>query len=94
MKTRLNSLSIVSAPSNPQWKDGDSAWYGDYLAGRLSPEAVGRIYPSGTGFIVNLRFYSERGDAVTQLETASRRLLLEVLPFLEAHDVTVCEPLD
>jgi hypothetical protein len=52
MKTRLNSLSSssFSPQSSSQWTDGDSAWYGDYLAGRLSPEAVGRIYPSGTGF--------------------------------------------
>ena len=76
------------------WSDGDSAYHGDYLGGTLTAEAVARIYKLRDGFVVNLRFFSEAGDPVAQLASATDDLLHRVLPLVEARDVRSTDPLE
>jgi hypothetical protein len=78
-----------------RWTEGDSARLGDYLGGRLTAEAVARIYRTGPSrYAVTLRFLSETGDPTSQLEAAKRLLLEEVLPLVGAEEPTDCEPLE
>lgn len=76
------------------WSDGDSERHGDYLGGKLTEEAVARIYKVGDGFIVNLRFFSMQGEPVTQLAVSKERLINQVLPTVKARDVRLADPLD
>ncbi|AUX27743.1 uncharacterized protein SOCEGT47_083410 [Sorangium cellulosum] len=76
------------------WSISDSGRHGDYVAGRLTPEAVARIYEDGPGFVVHLRFSSPGGDVRAQLLAAQQRLIVEVLPLVGARDVDTTEPLD
>ncbi len=88
MKKRLDMLG-----PNP-WRDGDSGRHGDYLGGKLTEEAVARIYKVGDGFIVNLRFFSTQGEPVSQLAISKERLVNQVLPATEARDVSPAAPLE
>ncbi|WP_437599754.1 hypothetical protein [Sorangium sp. So ce590] len=76
------------------WAISDSDRHGDYLAGKLTPEAAARIYEDGPRFVVHLRFYSAGGDVRMQLLEAQQRLIVEVLPLVGARDVEPTEPLD
>ena len=73
---------------------GDSDRYGDYLGGRVSDEAVAKIYDVRGSYVVNLAFASTHGDVPTQLAAAKHALLNKVLPLLSARDVVEAEPLD
>lgn len=88
MKDALNPTS-----ARP-WLLGDSEHLGDYLGGRLTEQAVARIYVVQAGFLVNLLFTSLNGDAKAQLQVAQQRLLEHVLPLLGALDVTATAPLE
>lgn len=88
MKSRLNAAGPEA------WVDGDSHHHGDYVAGRLTDEAVARIYDVGNGFIVNLRFFSKEGDPVAQMAVAKERLLNTVLPTVDARNVTPAPALE
>ncbi|AUX49056.1 uncharacterized protein SOCE26_106010 [Sorangium cellulosum] len=76
------------------WAISDSHRHGDYVAGRLTPEAAARIYQDGPRFVVHLRFSSAGGDVRMQLLAAQQLLIVEVLPLVGAHDVWPTEPLD
>ncbi|WP_437676187.1 hypothetical protein [Sorangium sp. So ce131] len=76
------------------WAISDSHHHGDYVGGRLTPEAAARIYQDGPRFVVHLRFSSAGGDVRRQLLEAQQLLIVEVLPLLDAHDVWPTEPLD
>jgi len=76
------------------WMLGDSEHLGDYLGGRLTEEAVARIYVVQAGFLVNLLFTSLTGDVKAQLQVAQQRLLENILPLLCASDVTATDPLE
>ena len=71
------------------WWWGESNYNGDYLAGRLTPEAACRIYLVDGRFNVELHFASMDGDADAQLAVAKERLEKEVLPALQACDVRI-----
>ncbi len=88
MKPRLDALGPTP------WSEGDSERHGDYLGGKLTAEAVGRIYKMREGFVVNLRFFSTNGDPLSQLAMAKERLLTKVLPAVEAREVKPADPLD
>jgi len=88
MKDALNPT-----PAGP-WVLGDSEHLGDYLGGRLTEEAVARIYLVQAGFLVNLLFTSPDGDVKAQLQIAQQRLLDQVLPLLGALDITATDPLE
>lgn len=88
MKKRLD------AHSPEPWAEGDSAWHGDYLGARLTPEARARIYSVENGYVVNLLFSSQEGEVWEQFAAAEQKLLNEVLVDIEAQDVKECEPLD
>jgi hypothetical protein len=74
------------------WSWGDSAIYGDYLGGRLTPEAVGRVYEVGDRFVVELRFYSTGGNAVEQVALA-QGLIAQLLLTIGASDVQDTDPM-
>ncbi|XXX77005.1 hypothetical protein WMF30_56090 [Sorangium sp. So ce134] len=76
------------------WAISDSHHLGDYVAGKLTPEAAARIYEDGPRFVVHLRFSSAGGDVKLQLLEAQQRLIVEVLPLVGARDVAPTEPLD
>ena len=88
MQALLSKMGVAG------WSLGDSERLGDYLGGRLTEEAVGRIYKVKDGYVVNLRFFSKEGDAAAQLGLAKKRLLEEILPAVSARDVKAAEPLD
>lgn len=87
-------LKRLNAAWSKPWTEGDSEHLGDYLGGRLTPEAVGRIYKVRDGYVVNLRFYSEKGDEAQQLIEAQTVLVSKVLPIVEARDVEAADPLE
>jgi hypothetical protein len=88
MKRRLDS-------AGPQpWVVGDSAYHGDYLGGKLTPETFARIYEVQDGFVVNLRLFSAEGDPISQLAKATDDLLKRVLPLVEARDIRSTDPLE
>ncbi|WP_437306747.1 hypothetical protein [Sorangium sp. So ce388] len=76
------------------WAISDDHRHGDYVAGKLTPEAAARIYEDGPRFVVHLRFSSAGGDVKLQLLQAQQRLVVEVLPLVGARDVAPTEPLD
>lgn len=88
LKLRLRDVT------GTDWKDGDSAYYGDYLGGRLSAEAVVRIYSVKIGYVANLRFYSKARDAIAQLQGAQSRLVNVILPAIGCRNARPCEPLE
>lgn len=82
MKKALDSRS----PS--PWAEGNSAWFGDYLGQRLTSGKVVRIYraPKGEdGYIINFDEFRDPAD---------RKALEEVLAWVGARDMTVCDSLD
>jgi hypothetical protein len=86
--------SKLDAASEKPWVVGDSEHLGDYLGGRLTEEAIARIYTTQEGFAVNLRFTSLDGPAKAQLEAAERKLLSEILPLIEAYEILESDPLE
>ena len=88
LKLRLRDVTGIN------WEDGDSAYHGDYLGGRLSAEAVVRIYSVKIGYVANLRFYSKARDAIAQLQGAESRLVNEILPAIGCRNARPCEPLE
>jgi hypothetical protein len=86
--------ATLDAASATPWVVGDSDHLGDYLGGRLTEQAVARIYTTQHGFSVTLRFTSLEGPARAQLEEAERKLLGEVMPLLDAYDVAETDPLE
>jgi hypothetical protein len=78
----------------PPWVLGDSEHLGDYLGGRLTEEAVARIYVVQDGFLVNLLFTSLNGDVKAQFQVAQQKLLEHILPLLGAIDITATDPLE
>ena len=88
MKAQLEVASLTV------WRDGDSAWHGDYLGGRLSEHGVARIYEVGSEYVVHLRFLSPHADALERLLRDQVRLLEVMLPAVRAENVRVTAPLD
>jgi hypothetical protein len=86
MKARLDAA--FEAP----WTWGDSAIYGDYLGGQLTPEAVGRIYEAEDRFVVELRYYSTSRNAADEFARA-REQVQRVLRTIEATDVQDADPM-
>lgn len=88
MKARLE------AAFGNTWSWGDSAVKGDYLGGKVTPEAVVRIYEAGDRFIVELRFLSEAtgASAADQLAAAKARTLDQLMAAIDAKDVRDAEP--
>ena len=84
----------LEAASGIAWRDGDSAWHGDYLGGRLSEYGVARIYEVDAGYVVHLRFHCPHADALERLIADQTRLLEVMLPAVCAESVRVTEPLD
>jgi hypothetical protein len=85
---------LLDAASPAPWMIGSSHYHGDYLGGRLTPEAIARIYRIGDGYVASLRFSSTRGDAVAHFDAAKEQLLSRVLPLVGARDVRATEPID
>lgn len=86
---------LLDAAWPKPWSEGDSARLGDYLGGRLTEQAVARIYRvQDGGYVVNLRFYSLDNDPLPQLELAKRQLLDQALPLIEATDVDSTDALE
>jgi len=90
----LQMKAALDAGSDTPWTLGDSEHLGDYLGGRLTEQAVARIYVVEDGFVVNLRFTSLAGDVRLQRQDAERRLLGEILPLVLARDTTPTDPLE
>lgn len=84
----------LEAASGVVWRDGDSAWHGDYLGGHLSEDSVARIYEVASGYVVHLRFHCPLSDAPERLRRDEARLLEVVLPAICAEAVRATEPLD
>ena len=84
----------LEAASGGAWRDGDSAWHGDYLGGRLSEYSVARIYEVDAGYVVHLRFHCPHADALERLSADQMRLLEVVLPAAQAKNVRMTEPVD
>lgn len=84
----------LEAASGVLWSDGDSAWHGDYLGGRLSKDSVARIYEVGLDYVVHLRFLCPHADALERLRRDETRLLEVLLPAVNAVNAHVTEPLD
>lgn len=87
----------LTIATGEDWVYGDSEWYGDYLGGSITPEAVARIYPTKrtTLFHVCLRFVTSAAEtnAVARMREAERTLLGQILPAIHAHNIQPAEPL-
>ena len=83
MKQRLDEVS------EKPWGWGESDYNGDYIAGRVTPEAAGRIYLVDGAFVMELHFVSKADQqevADAQLAKAKDRLVNELLPLVQAVD--------
>jgi len=89
MKPRLDALGLGD------WQFGDSERLGPHLSGRLTPEAVARIYvvrvEGARSYRAHLRFYSEDENPVPQLTAAKQLLVGVVLPSVSAKDIRPTE---
>lgn len=92
----LGEMKALLDAAWPQpWGIGDSAHLGDYLGGRLTEQAIARIYAMRDGsYVVNMRFYSSDPHVLPQLELATRRLLDQMLPQIEATQIHSTEALE
>jgi hypothetical protein len=76
------------------WRERDSDTKPDSISGALTNESSARIFEYGVNhFVVNLSFVSHKGDVDSQLAQAKKRLLEDVLPVVQANDVTSISPL-
>ncbi len=89
---------VLDANWPQNWVFGDSELHSDYLGGRLTPEAVARIYvvKEINGFVVNIRFLAEAGDpnGKAKFTEAQRSFLERVLPLIHAHEVERAETIE
>jgi len=90
MKSELNR------PGKVEWKLGDSTNHGDYLGGRITPEAIVRIYNlGGNEYHVNMKFYSTQTEnVVSQLDNAKSILMNEIFSQFHVENVIIAEPLE
>jgi hypothetical protein len=87
MKARLD------AAFPEPWTWGDSYYFGEYLGGRLTRDAIGRIYEADGRFVVELHFYSDSADADALFAVAKDLLEHKVLSVVEARDTHVTSPM-
>ena len=86
LHVRLNQL----AP--PIWKEGDSAWYGDYLGSKPFPGVRWRIHDFGQTidqahiFNADVRLDSECRTSRTEIDTAFLNLMARV-PARDVHEI-------
>ncbi|MCX6951179.1 MAG: hypothetical protein NTV51_03205 [Verrucomicrobia bacterium] len=98
--TPAEMLARLRAGTPWSWSVGDSHWYGDYLAAKAAPhDAVLRIYSGGSAdrpHALNIRYHSERPPEAASADLAAlqARVLEEIMPLLDARDVTPAEPHD
>lgn len=84
------------ADSGIPWALGDSHYH-NYLGGKLDVNVSARIYPTESGFVVNLRYRSLDGDvesAKRKIANSERILHNTVLPLILARDITPTEPFE
>ncbi len=87
----------LDAQCQREWTFGDSEWHRDYLGGRLTAEAVARIYAvrNGRTCHVDLRFVAEAADPEGKFKflEAQHKLLEQVFPAIQGRNIQPAEPL-
>ncbi len=93
--TLEDMLQVLNAPGSWQWREGDSAWYGDYLTASVKPNSVKfYIYEDDDQFVLNLFFKARGPQAIEEWERMHETMLEDILPSLGATEIEKTEPYD
>lgn len=67
------------------WLNRDSHFWGDYISAQVKPGMIAKIYVEEPGFLLEIKFEDDALRGVWK--AASRRVIDEILPHLDARDV-------
>ncbi len=90
----LTRVRKALAPLGITWTEHDCEWKSDSISGALTKSARARIFEIGLqGFVVNLTIEAQQDpDLEAKVAEAKEKLLGEVLPLLDAREITESEP--
>jgi len=78
-----------------RWSVRDSEQWGEYISTRALPDyAMAKIFVEDDSFVVNVTFESDRPAADAELDALRAVLLTQVLPSIEARDVSPTDTYD
>lgn len=78
-------FGVLDERTRFSWRMRDSDLWGDYVSATIGADVVAKIFIEGPGYLLELKFQDD--SLRDEWSEASRQVIDEILPYLDARDI-------